>query len=94
MTTAPETIASILSRADEGEPVAAIAESLSVTPGVVYGVLREHRPERTRSPRKLTSEKRPMVLGLLGAGIKPSRVAELAGVTRQYVYRIKEDSKG
>jgi hypothetical protein len=32
-----------------------------------------------------------MVLGLLAAGIKPPRVALLAGVTRQWVHKIKEE---
>lgn len=77
--------ASILSLSDQGQHVAAIASSCQVSPGYVYGVLREHRPGRKRKPRERTSEKRRFILGLLAQGIQPPRVAFLAQCSRAYV---------
>lgn len=90
-----EPLAHILRLADAGEAVDAIAAhpDVGVTIGRVYAILRKHRPDRPRHARRRTSEKRPMIIGLLAQGIKPPRVAELAQVERQYVYRIMSELK-
>lgn len=82
----------ILSRHDAGESVATIATAENVSPGYVYGILRHHRPNRSRKARTRTSEKRVMVLGLAAKGIKPARVAYLAQCSEQYVYRILSEA--
>jgi hypothetical protein len=82
-------IEAILKRHDAGEKnVKAIADAEGVSPGYVYGVLREHRPERKRKPRERTSEKRRLILGLLAQGIPPPRTAFLAQCTPAYVYQL------
>lgn len=84
------TLEKILKRCDKGEPVATIAEALDLTPGYVYGVLREHRPKRARKPRKSTSDKPRMIKGLYSQGIAPTRIAVVLGVSRQYVHKVLE----
>lgn len=79
---------SILKRHDDGEPVQVIAAAEQVSFGYVYGVLREHRPERARKPRTRTSERRKLILGLLAGGIKAPRVAFLAKCSPAYVYAL------
>lgn len=81
-------LSQILSRHDAHEPVAAIATACQVSPGYVYGILREHRPDRTRKPRTRTSDKRRMILGLSAQGHKVARVAFLCKVSRTYCYRV------
>jgi hypothetical protein len=84
-------IQNILARHDAGERnVAVIAEAESVSPGYVYGILRQHRPDRQRKPRERTSKKRKFILGLLAQGIQPPRVAFLAQCTPTYVYQLIE----
>lgn len=79
----------ILARHDAGEKsVTKIAAAEGVSPGYVYGVLREHRPKRKRKPRERTSEKRRLILGLLAQDIPPPRAAFLADVTPSYVYQL------
>lgn len=86
-------IASILSLSDAGQSVAAVSRAVSVSPGYVYGVLREHRPDRQRKPRERTSAKRRLILGLLAQGVQPPRVAFLAQVSPAYVYiLVKQES--
>lgn len=84
----PDKLADVLARADRGDRVEDIATAADVTIGYVYGVLREHRPDRKRTPRARTSEKRSQIRIYHAAGIKPVRIAELLKVKRQYVYRI------
>lgn len=80
--------AKILARHDAKESVATIADGEDVSFGYVYGVLREHRPDRARQPRTRTSEKRKLILGLLANGILPPRAAFLAECTPAYVYAL------
>jgi hypothetical protein len=61
---------------------------MQLTPGRVYAVLREHYPDRPRTPRGRTSDKPRAIQGLNEHGIKPARIAVLLSVTRQYVYRV------
>lgn len=81
----------ILHAADAQVPVATIATRLAVSESTVYALLRTHRPARKRNSRRRTSAKRPMVLGLLAAGIPPVRVALLAQVTRAWVHALVKD---
>ena len=79
----------ILKRHDDGErSVAKIAGAEGVSIGYVYGILREHRPDRKRKPRERTSERRKLILGLLAQDIKPRRVAFLTDCTPAYVYAL------
>lgn len=87
----PERTQSILARHDANDSVAAIAAAESVSLGYVYGVLREHRPQRQRQQRTRTSEKRKLILGLLAAGIAAPRVAFLAQCTPSYVYALVKE---
>lgn len=80
--------ADILSRADAGETVAAIAAGADVTAGRVYAVLRKHRPNRARKLRVRTSRIPDQIRALDAIGTKPARIAFLLDVRRQYVYRI------
>jgi len=82
------TLDQILAWNDKGQPVATIAKALDVSPGYVYGKLREHRPDRARKPRTRTSAKRILVLGLHAQKIPVGRIAFLAQCSRAYVYRI------
>lgn len=84
-------IEAILARHDGGEHVADIAALEGVSPGYVYGVLREHRPGRKRKPRERTSELRRFILGLLAQDIKPPRVAFLSECTPAYVYKLIDE---
>lgn len=86
-------IAAILTRHDAREPVAQIAAFLAVSPGYIYGILRQHRPNRLRQPRTRTSEKRKLILGLLARGYHAPRVAFLAGCTPAYVYRLADETR-
>lgn len=88
---APPTDA-ILELADANVPVRDIVARTGASESTVYAALRVHRPTRSRSPRRRTSPKRDMVLGLLAAGIPAPRVALLAGVTRQWVHVLKREA--
>lgn len=80
---------SILYLHDRGEhDVAAIAATCQVTPGYVYGVLREHRPNRKRKPRERTGKKRKAVLGLIAQGVKVGKIADRAKCSRAYVHML------
>jgi len=81
------TLDDILRLNDEGKFPADIATSLGITPGRVYTVLREHRPDRKRKPRPCTSNKPAMIRSLSAEKIKPSRIAFLLKCSRAYVYR-------
>jgi len=83
----------ILTRSDRNETVAAIAMACGVSPGYVYGILREHRPNRPRHPRTRTSKKRKLILGLLAKGHQAPRVAFLAQVSAAYVYRLQDETR-
>jgi predicted transcriptional regulator len=81
------TLDKILKRHDKGESVATIADALSVSPGWVYALLREHRPKRERKARRTTSDFPRMIAGLHKQGLKPARIAVALGISRAYVYR-------
>lgn len=82
------TLSRILTRHDRGEPVAAISAALDLSAGYVYGVLRRERPKRARKPRELTSDMPRMIRGLAAQRIRPSRIAVVLGITRQYVSKV------
>lgn len=77
----------ILKRHDAKQSVADIALHLDMSAGYVYGVLREHRPNRARKARRTTSDLPRMIAGLAKQGIKPGRIAVALAVSRAYVYR-------
>jgi len=82
-------IASILVQHDDGErDVAAIASACRVSPGYVYGVLREHRPDRERKPRARTGKKREKVLRLIARGKSAGEIARQVECSRAYVHRL------
>lgn len=83
---------SILKRHDRGEHVAEIAAAEDVGFGYVYGILREHRPDRKRKPRERNGEMRKKVLRSLSHG-SDVKIADKLGCTRQYVYKIRQESK-
>lgn len=85
-------LASILERHDAKETVAAIARAESLSPGYVYGILREHRPERKRAKRTRTSEKPAQIRYLASQGIAAVRIAVLLSVSKAYVYKSLEES--
>lgn len=91
MTTA--TLATILTLHDAGHYPDAIAGAADVSLGYVHGVLRVHRPGRTRKPRPRNSPLRAKILGLRAAGISRGRVAELLAneCSRTYVYRVLQE---
>lgn len=78
----------VLELCDAGHTPAAIAARLGLTPGKVYAILRRERPGRKRAPRRRVSEVPARVKGLAAAGVGAARIAELLGVSRQYVYAI------
>ena len=88
------TRSAILARHDKGESVPVISQALDVTPGYVYGILREDRPKRKRKVRARTSELRTLIRGLAAQGIEPARIVFLMQekCARQYVYRILGES--
>lgn len=56
--------------------------------GVVYSVLRQHRPDRTRAPRRKTSLLPSQARALAKEGMRPARVAGVLGISRAYAYRL------
>lgn len=86
-------VTAILERHDRGETVEQIRTAEDVGFGYVYGVLREHRKDRTRKPRTRTSEKRKLILGLLAANIAAPRAAFLASCTPAYVYKLLDEER-
>lgn len=83
----PPLLEPILERHDRGEHAAQIADAVGVTAGYVYGILRDHRPQRKRKPRRPTSTKPAEIAALAATGATAARIAELLGVTKAYVYR-------
>lgn len=81
-------LAQILALADNGLSVQQIALAANVSPGYVYGILRDHRPARTRKARLRTSKTAPMIRGLHAQGHAPVRIAFLCRCSAAYVYRI------
>jgi hypothetical protein len=75
---------------DSDWAIADIADEVQVSVRTVYNVLAVFRPGRKRV-RRSTSELRRKIVGLLGCGIAPVRVAFLCKTSRQYVYRIARD---
>lgn len=94
MTTDHPTIATVLRIADEGGTVDAMCEVSGLKSSRVYAVLRKHRPDRPRQPRRRVSRVPDKVRGLTAAGIAAPRVAFLLGITPAYVYAILGREKG
>lgn len=89
MTTSPQKTNAILRRFDAGEFADTISLAEQVPVGVVYAILRSERANRARKPRARTSEIPAKVAALVAAGVtKPSRIALLLDVKRQYVHQI------
>lgn len=88
--TTQTTRAAILARHDKGESVATISRALSVTPGYVFGILRDERPDRPHGNRgRRKSELRVAIrFHSTVEQMAPARIAEKLGVSRAYVYRI------
>lgn len=78
----------ILKRHDRGEHVAEIATAEGVSIGYVYGILREHRPDRARKPRTRTGKKRKAVLGLIAQGLRVGEIERRAKCSRAYIHRL------
>jgi hypothetical protein len=68
------------------------ADELCVRAGIrksrVYGLLRQHRPDRARKPRRLTSTVPDAVRALAALPTEPQRIAYLLNITPSYVYQI------
>jgi hypothetical protein len=79
-------VTKILKLADRGQSASDIAVTVSKSPGYVYSVLREHRPDRQRKAHKTRSDNPRMIAGLHDQGIKPARIAVVLGVSRAYTY--------
>jgi hypothetical protein len=88
----PTTREQILSLCDAGEPPGTIAASVQVSPGYVYSVLRSDRPGRPRVRRSCTSSIPDKVRALRAIGTKQARIAQLLGISRQYVSKISVDN--
>jgi hypothetical protein len=82
-----DTLRTILEWSDAGHKVATIAAQVSLKERVVYAALARHRPDRPREARRLTSVVPAKIAALQAAGATPTRIAELCGVSRAYVYR-------
>lgn len=90
-----DTADKILAMFDSQHHAEQIAAALGVTKGRVYAVLREHRPDRERKPRRRVSALPARIRGYhSGHGIEPSRIAVLLGVSRQYVHKILSQKDG
>lgn len=83
-----DTLDTVLRLCDEGATVDAMREATGLKSSRVYAILRKHRPNRPRQPRRRTSDIPPKVLHLAASGISPRRVAFLLEITPQYVYQI------
>jgi hypothetical protein len=91
MTPLSERHSQILAFYDITPDASVVASALSLSVGTVYAVLRHHRPDRKRKPRPVlqkSADKRRQILGLVSRGHKVTRVAELVGCSRTYVYRV------
>lgn len=78
----------ILALHDIGQHAEQIASALGVPRGRVYAVLREHRPDRGRKPRRRVSSLPVKIHGYKARGIGQSRIAVLLGTSRQYVHKV------
>lgn len=83
----------ITRRSDAGESVTDIAAAEGVTPGYVYRILRELRPDRSRKIPGPRSARRPMILGLAAQKMTPDRIAVNVKCSTAYVYRILGEAK-
>lgn len=83
-------LSKLLRLADKAPPLSVeqIAAACDLSAGRVYAILREHRPDRARKPRRQTSVVPAKVRALHKRGTGAARIAALLGVKRQYVYRI------
>jgi hypothetical protein len=78
--------AEILSRFDAGITPAILCQSYPK--GVVYSVLRQHRPTRSRAPRTRTSAIPAQVVALANAGMSAARIAAALGISKAYAHRL------
>lgn len=76
-----------LADADPPAPVSTIAANLSVSPGYVYGVLREHRPTRKRKAHKRSDRHYKIVNMHFLEGKSATQIADELGLKRQGVHR-------
>lgn len=74
------------------EQIANALKAMKVTRGRVYAVLREHRPDRERKPRRRVSGLPAKIHGYKARGIAQSRIAVLLGTSRQYVHKVLNES--
>jgi hypothetical protein len=61
-------VTKILKLADRGQSASDIAAAVSKSPGYVYSVLREHRPDRQRKAHKTRSDNPRMIAGCTRSG--------------------------
>lgn len=87
--TLPERIVEL---SDAGEQADAIADECECSPGYVYRILRDVRPDRKRKPRRLTAELPGQIRHLAKSDIKPARIAFLLDCSVAYVYRVLQES--
>lgn len=81
------TVSKILALADRNKSAEEIAIAVAKSPGHVYSVLREHRPNRTRKQHKTRSNKPSQIAMLHLQNVHPDDIAERLGISRTYVYR-------
>lgn len=72
---------------------AEIAKRLLLPLPLVYRVLRLHRPDRPRTPRRRTSLVRPKALALHAEGYSVAAIAGLLKVDEVLVYRYLKETK-
>lgn len=80
----------LLTDADAGTPPAALAKRYELSLSRVYAILREHRPDRARSPRSRSSALPDRIREMRARlpDTTQSRIAELLGISRAYVSRV------
>lgn len=70
-----------------------ISIALSLPLAKVYRVLRLHRPDRPRTPRRRTSLVRPKALALHAEGLSIAKIAALCQVDEAWVYRLVAETR-
>lgn len=79
----------VLALHDSGQHAEQIANALDVPRGRVYAVLREHRPDRERKPRRRVSGLPAQIyFKRTVEGVKPCQIAKALQVSRQYVHKV------
>jgi hypothetical protein len=82
------TLDQFLALADGGADADELRTRSGLEKSRVYGLLREHRPNRQRKARRQTSRVPEAVRALSALPTEPQRIAYLLGVTPSYVYQI------